>query len=175
MWLHLLRMRCKVCFNFYTIIFIKITLHNLIAILRALQKQEIFNELFDFEKERIAVDAFKYEEETRKKKSREYMMQNNYRCQVYLWDQLVGEIVLVKESIYFKYNEAFDLNISPIALPLSSAQYKRYEIMRDAKENSFKGKIIVLKGSMSKPRLKIKEILESLGVKVSVSFTLVLI
>ncbi len=46
----------------------KITLHNLIAILRALQKQEIFNELFDFEKERIAVDAFKYEEEMRKKK-----------------------------------------------------------------------------------------------------------
>jgi len=67
------------------------------------------------------------------------MMQNNYRCQVYLWDQLVGEMVLVKESVYFK------------------------------------GKIIALKGSMSKPRLKIKEILESLGVKVSVSFTLVLI
>ena len=112
-----------------------------------------------------------------RKKSREYMMQNNYRCQVYLWDQLVGEIVLVKESIYFKYNEAFDLSISPITLPLSNAQYKykRYEIMRDAKENSFKGKIIVLKGSMSKSRLKIKEILESLGVKVSVSFTLVLI
>ncbi len=51
------------------------------------------------------------------------MMQNNYRCQIYLWDQLVGEMVLVKESVYFKYNEAFDLNISPIALPLSSAQY----------------------------------------------------
>lgn len=67
------------------------------------------------------------------------MMQNNYRCQIYLWDQLVGEMVLVKESVYFK------------------------------------GKIIALKGSMSKPRLKIKEILESLGVKVSVSFTLVLI
>ena len=39
------------------------------------------------------------------------MMQNNSRCQVYLWNQLVGEIVLVKGSVYFKYNEAFDLSI----------------------------------------------------------------
>lgn len=46
----------------------KITLLNLIAILRALEKEEIFNELFDFEKERIEVDAFKYQEEIAKKK-----------------------------------------------------------------------------------------------------------
>lgn len=51
----------------------KITLNNLISILRALQKQDIFNELFDFEKERIEVDAFKYQEEIGKnKKQRVY-------------------------------------------------------------------------------------------------------
>jgi len=51
----------------------KITLYNLISILRALQKQEIFNELFDFEKERIEVDAFKYQEKIGKnKKQRVY-------------------------------------------------------------------------------------------------------
>jgi DNA ligase (NAD+) len=37
----------------------------------------------------------------------------------------------------------------------------------EAKENPFKGKTVVLTGSMSEPRPKIKEMLESLGAKVS--------
>ncbi len=41
------------------------------------------------------------------------------------------------------------------------------EKKEEAKENPFKGKTIVLTGSMSKPRPKIKEMLESLGSKVS--------
>ena len=41
------------------------------------------------------------------------------------------------------------------------------EKKEEAKENPFKGKTIVLTGSMSKPRPKIKEMLESLGAKVS--------
>ncbi len=51
----------------------KITLDNLISVLRALQKQNLFETLFDFEKERIEVDAFKYQEEIGKnKKQRVY-------------------------------------------------------------------------------------------------------
>jgi len=41
------------------------------------------------------------------------------------------------------------------------------EKKEEAKENPFKGKTIVLTGSMSQPRPKIKEMLESLGAKVS--------
>ncbi len=41
------------------------------------------------------------------------------------------------------------------------------EKKEEAKENPFKGKTIVLTGSMSRPRPKIKEMLESLGAKVS--------
>jgi len=40
----------------------KITLINLIAIVRAIRKTKIFEDLFDFEKERIDVDAFEYHE-----------------------------------------------------------------------------------------------------------------
>ena len=38
----------------------KITLDNLISIVRALKKLDIFNEMFDFAKQRIEVDAFNY-------------------------------------------------------------------------------------------------------------------
>ena len=38
----------------------KITLDNLISIIRALKKLDIFNEMFDFAKQRIEVDAFNY-------------------------------------------------------------------------------------------------------------------
>ena len=38
----------------------KITLDNLISIIRALKKLDIFNDMFDFAKERIEVDAFNY-------------------------------------------------------------------------------------------------------------------
>ena len=38
----------------------KITLDNLISIIRALKKLDIFNDLFDFAKKRIEVDAFNY-------------------------------------------------------------------------------------------------------------------
>jgi len=45
-----------------------ITLNNLISIIRALKKLDIFEEMFDFDKERIEVDAFKYQEEIGSKK-----------------------------------------------------------------------------------------------------------
>jgi len=49
----------------------KITLDNLISILRALKKLDIFNEMFDFAKQRIEVDAFNYvTEQTKKAKKR---------------------------------------------------------------------------------------------------------
>ncbi len=41
----------------------KISLDNLISILRALKKLNIFNEMFDFAQERIDVDVFNYLEE----------------------------------------------------------------------------------------------------------------
>jgi len=37
-----------------------ITLDNLISIIRALKKLDIFNDMFDFNKERIELDAFNY-------------------------------------------------------------------------------------------------------------------
>ena len=49
----------------------KISLDNLISILRALKKVDIFNEMFNFAKERIEVDAFNYAyEQSRKTKKR---------------------------------------------------------------------------------------------------------
>lgn len=38
----------------------KVSLDNLISILRALKKLDIFNEMFDFAKQRIELDAFNY-------------------------------------------------------------------------------------------------------------------
>lgn len=46
----------------------KITLDNLISIIRALKKLDIFNEMFDFAKERIEVDAFNYVKNQKTKK-----------------------------------------------------------------------------------------------------------
>ena len=40
----------------------KISLDSLISVIRALQKIDIFNSLFDFAKERIELDAFEYQE-----------------------------------------------------------------------------------------------------------------
>lgn len=45
----------------------KITLDNLISIIRALKKLDIFNDMFDFAKQRIEVDAFNYINEQNKK------------------------------------------------------------------------------------------------------------
>jgi len=45
----------------------KITLDNLISILRALKKLDIFNTLFDFAQERIEVDAFNYANDVKPK------------------------------------------------------------------------------------------------------------
>jgi len=45
----------------------KITLDNLISILRALKKLDVFNDMFDFAKERIEVDAFEYTKEQKMK------------------------------------------------------------------------------------------------------------
>ncbi len=50
-------------------------------------------------------------------------MQNNDRCLIYIWDILVGEMVLVKDIVYFKYDKEFKMNISPLYLELSKAQY----------------------------------------------------
>ena len=48
----------------------KITLKNLISILKALGKSSLFTELFDFEKERIENDAFEYAENQKNKYNR---------------------------------------------------------------------------------------------------------
>ncbi len=45
----------------------KITLDNLISIIRALKKLDIFNGMFDFDKDRIEVDAFNYANEQKLK------------------------------------------------------------------------------------------------------------
>jgi transcriptional regulator with XRE-family HTH domain len=45
----------------------KVTLDNLISILRGLKKLSIFEDMFDFSKERIEVDAFKYKEDLKKR------------------------------------------------------------------------------------------------------------
>lgn len=52
------------------------------------------------------------------------MMENNSKCSVYIWDKHVGEMILVKEKIYFKYDSSFDMEISPLSLPLSQTQYE---------------------------------------------------
>jgi len=49
--------------------------------------------------------------------------QNNNKCSVYIWNELVGELILIKEKIYFKYKNNFDLEISPIELPVSKNQF----------------------------------------------------
>lgn len=46
----------------------KVSLDNLISILRALKKVDIFKDMFDFAKERIEVDAHKYKKEILSKK-----------------------------------------------------------------------------------------------------------
>lgn len=45
----------------------KVTLDNLISIIRALKKLDVFNDMFDFNKERIELDAFNYINEQNKK------------------------------------------------------------------------------------------------------------
>jgi len=50
-------------------------------------------------------------------------VQNNNRCLIYIWDLLVGEMILVKNVVYFKYDKDFKMNISPLYLELSKAQY----------------------------------------------------
>ncbi len=50
-------------------------------------------------------------------------MQNNERCLIYIWDMLVGEMILVKNIVYFKYDKEFKMNISPLYLELSKVQY----------------------------------------------------
>ena len=50
-------------------------------------------------------------------------MQNNTRCLIYIWDILVGEMVLIKNTVYFKYDKDFKMDISPLSLELSKTQY----------------------------------------------------
>ena len=48
----------------------KITLDNLISIIRALKKLDIFENMFDFAKQRIEVDAFTYANDLNKRRKR---------------------------------------------------------------------------------------------------------
>ena len=50
-------------------------------------------------------------------------MENNNRCFIYLWDKLVGEMILVRDTIYFKYDVDFNIEVSPLSLPISQSQY----------------------------------------------------
>ncbi|MDF1884121.1 helix-turn-helix transcriptional regulator [Sulfurimonas sp. SAG-AH-194-C21] len=50
----------------------KISLDNLISIMRALRKTDVFETMFDFEKEHIEVDAFAQNIANKKKKQRVY-------------------------------------------------------------------------------------------------------
>lgn len=45
------------------------------------------------------------------------------KCDVYIWDKFVGQLLFLEDNIYFKYAENFDLQISPIKMPLSRGQY----------------------------------------------------
>jgi len=58
-----------------------------------------------------------------RKLKRELKVQNNSRCYVYIWDMLVGEMILVSGTVYFKYDKSFTMNISPLYLELTKAQY----------------------------------------------------
>ena len=48
----------------------KINLINLIALTKALNRSNIFDDLFNFEKERIELDVFEYMEQMKKNKNR---------------------------------------------------------------------------------------------------------
>ncbi|MEA2100440.1 MAG: type II toxin-antitoxin system HipA family toxin [Campylobacterota bacterium] len=50
------------------------------------------------------------------------MHQNNNKCHVYLWNKLVGTLVLVGSKIYFRYDETFNMEISPLELKISKEQ-----------------------------------------------------
>jgi len=50
-------------------------------------------------------------------------VQNNERCLIYIWDILVGEMLLVNNTVYFKYDKDFQMHISPLYLELNKAQY----------------------------------------------------
>ncbi len=45
------------------------------------------------------------------------------KCDVFIWEQKVGQLLEVNERIYFKYSPDFNLNISPIKMPPSPQQY----------------------------------------------------
>lgn len=49
-----------------------VTLDNLISIIRALKKLDIFEDMFDFAKERIELDAFEYQQMNANRKKRVY-------------------------------------------------------------------------------------------------------
>lgn len=44
-------------------------------------------------------------------------------CDVYIWEQCIGQLVHVNENIYFKYLPDVSLNISPLKMPPSPQQY----------------------------------------------------
>ena len=48
----------------------KISLDNLISVLRALRKLDVFNHMFDFAKERIELDAFEYQKDLLKREKK---------------------------------------------------------------------------------------------------------
>ncbi len=72
----------------------------------------------------------------------------------------VGEEMAESVLEFVRVNKSFILTLQNILKPLEPLQKE------EAKENIFKGKSVVLTGSMSLPRDAIKEILESLGARV---------
>ena len=64
---------------------------------------------------------------------------------------------------FFRVNKEIVLELESYITPLPPTPKE------EAKQNPFKGKTVVLTGSMSKPRGEIKKVLETLGAKVASS------
>jgi len=73
----------------------------------------------------------------------------------------------IGEEMAESYLEFMRVNEDTVQKLEATLQPVAPEKKAEAKENPFKGKTVVLTGSMSEPRPKIKEMLESLGAKVS--------
>lgn len=78
-------------------------------------------------------------------------MLNNNRCSIFIWNEKVGELIIVNDSLYFKYDEDFNMEISPLELRNSRAQYNfsdlKYQhglpgVFADSLPDSFGMKII---------------------------------
>ena len=73
----------------------------------------------------------------------------------------------IGEEMAESYLEFMRVNTQTVVQPQERLQPQAPEEKQEAEENPFKGKRVVLTGTMSESRGKIKEMLESLGAKVS--------